>query len=619
MAVSALELRPRGAVALMDAALRLCVRGSGLWALTLPGGVLVTAALLHLMDAVSHRRPLALPALVFTLAWLARGLFQGAACHHVQQLLLGQGPEAPSVRDSLRAALARAPSLLCAVAYLLVFNTVTLGVTLGLAYVFLSAHIVGYAATLQGRGSPLNLYGQCAKLLGPAKITAIGVRLLLLVQGLVLLNLHIAANALFYVGRKLLGIDLTFAERFASLDNPSWDVFLVAVTFTLFEPLRAATASLLLIDGRVRQEGLDLLAAVQQLPVRKPALGLLALLGMNLLAPTAQARPAASSEPSGDLVPRVETLAGACEWDEAALEEWRRTLTSLGPAEARKVARLVRSVEAEVEENEECAALERLDEGLALAASTTELERQRADAASARTRARDILARPEFQEPAPRAEQEEASPDDTVPNGLWERFVKWLEKTLEELFRRRPDPTPPRSNASGLGGEAVANVLVVVLVTAALGVLAVVLWRAFNARGQADEGARLEVSSQSAATFAADPMNALARAPEGWAHLADELAARGEYREAVRGLYLALLSRLHHQGAIHYDPRLSNWDYLRQFRGRSEWVPPLRELTLRFDFAWYGNLPVGMQGYRDFRAMCAPMLSTPAVAEPARA
>ena len=161
--------------------------------------------------------------------------------------------------------------------------------------------------------------------------------------------------------------------------------------------------------------------------------------------------------------------------------------------------------------------------------------------------------------------------------------------------------------------------LVVVLVLAALGVLAVVLWRAFSAREKAGGDARLEVSSQSAATLAADPMNALSRPPEGWAHLADELAARGEYREAVRGLYLALLSRLHREGAIHYDTRLSNWDYLRQFRGRSEWVPPLRELTLRFDFAWYGNLPVGERGYRDFRALCAPMLSTPALAEPARA
>ncbi|RKH88880.1 hypothetical protein D7Y13_41155, partial [Corallococcus praedator] len=62
MAVSALELRPRGPVALMDAALRLCARNAGLWALTLPGGAAVVAALLHLVDAVDHGRSPTLPA-----------------------------------------------------------------------------------------------------------------------------------------------------------------------------------------------------------------------------------------------------------------------------------------------------------------------------------------------------------------------------------------------------------------------------------------------------------------------------------------------------------------------------------------------------------------------------
>ncbi|HYO69966.1 MAG TPA: DUF4129 domain-containing protein, partial [Archangium sp.] len=278
MAVSALELRPRGAVAILDAGLRVCVRSSGVWALTLPGGALVTAALLHLTEAITNNRSLALPALWFTLAWLARGLFQGAACHHVQELVLGQGEGEPTAWASLRAALARTPSLLCAVAYLFTFNLLTLGVSLGFAFFFLSAHLAGYAATLQGRGSPLGLYGVCSKMLGPAKGSATGVRLLLLVQLLAFLNLHIAANALLYVGRKLIGIDLTFAERFASLDNTAWAVFLASATFTLFEPLRAATSTLLLVDGRVRQEGLDLLASVQRLPTRKAAPALLALL-----------------------------------------------------------------------------------------------------------------------------------------------------------------------------------------------------------------------------------------------------------------------------------------------------------------------------------------------------
>ncbi|AKJ05765.1 uncharacterized protein DUF4129 [Archangium gephyra] len=618
MAVSALELRPRGAVAILDAGLRVCVRSSGVWALTLPGGALVTAALMHLTDTITHHRSLTLPALWFTLAWLARGLFQGAACHHVQELVLGQGTGEPTAWASMRAALARTPSLLCAVAYLFAFNVLTLGVSLGFAFFFLSAHLVGYAATLQGRGSPLGLYGVCSKMLGPARGSATGVRILLLVQFLAFLNLHIAANALLYVGRKLIGIDLTFAERFASLDNTAWVVFLASATFTLFEPLRAATSTLLLVDGRVRQEGLDLLASVQRLPTRKAAPALLAVLVTCLLATPAQAQVSARPPSRADTEQSFQELAGYCDLGAPEAESWRRTLDTLSPAEAIKFQRLVRDVEKDVVENEDCGALERLERGITLATQTAELEKQ-ADARAAQTRARDILARPEFQVPEPEAPKEENTPEDAPPSGLWQRFMKWLAEWLEKLFRRT-DQTPSRSlSPPGDGGQMVANVLVVVLIAGVLVVLTLVLLRALG-KAKAGEDTRLEVSTQDASTLAADPMNALSRPPEGWAHLADELAARGEYREAVRSLYLALLSRLHREGVIHYDTTLSNWDYLRQFRSRREWVPSFRELTRRFDFAWYGNLPVGADGYRDFRALCAPMLMpTPATAEAAGA
>ena len=89
----------------------------------------------------------------------------------------------------------------------------------------------------------------------------------------------------------------------------------------------------------------------------------------------------------------------------------------------------------------------------------------------------------------------------------------------------------------------------------------------------------------------------------------DDLAAAGNFREAVRHLYLALLSRLHRAGAIDYDPTLSNWDYCRGFRGRREWLPTFRELTLRFDFAWYGSTEVGQDGYLAFRSMSQPILA----------
>ncbi|HEY0096833.1 MAG TPA: DUF4129 domain-containing protein, partial [Archangium sp.] len=445
-----------------------------------------------------------------------------------------------------------------------------------------------------------------------------GVRILLLVQLLAFLNLHIAANALFYVCRKLIGIDLTFAERFASLDNTSWVVFLAAVTFTLFEPLRAATSTLLLVDGRVRQEGLDLLAAVQQIPTRKAALVLLAVLGTSLLATPARAQTLVKPPSRADTEQSFRELAGYCDLKAPATQGWRQTLDSLSPAEAPKFQRLVRDVEKRVLENEDCGALDQLEQGITLAAQTAELEKHQADARAAQGRARDILARSEFQVAEPEAPQEENTAEEAPPSGLWQRFMKWLLELLEKLFRRAE--TPSRAPvSSGGGGLAVANVLVVVLIAAALVVLVLVLLRALG-EAKAGEDRRLEVSTQDASTLAADPMNALARPPEGWAHLADELAARGEYREAVRSLYLALLSRLHREGVIHYDTALSNWDYLRQFRSRREWVPSFRELTRRFDFAWYGNLPVGADGYRDFRALCAPMLAaTPATAEAASA
>ncbi len=622
MAVSALELRPRGAVAILDAALRLCARNTGVWALTLPGGALVTAAVLHGVDAVTHHRALALPTLWLTLAWLARGVFQGATCHYVQELLLGQ--KEPGVLSSLRAALARMPSLFIAVGFLFVFNAVTLTFSLGLAFLLLSAHIVGYAATMQGRGSPLRLYGLCSRLLGPARGTATGVRLMLLVQVLTFFNLHIAINVLLMLGRKLLAIDFTFAERFASFDNPPWLIFLAAVTFTLFEPVKAASATLLLIDGRVRQEGLDLLAAVQQLPARGKARAVqsAALLFLCVLFGGTAARAEGTEPiPRSELRQRLEAVAEKCEYEDAELQAGLEAADSLSDAEEAKLQRLLRRVEYLARHTEDCeAATEMLKQGLAQAQETAKLEQAAPNARAASARARDILSRPEFSD-TPSVDKDKEEPEATVPPespSWWKRFMDWLGEKLKELFKREREPTQPPTAFSGASGAGAANVLVVLVIGLVLAVLAAVLLRALGKRQQ-EESAQLEVSTLDSAALAQDPMSALARPPEGWAHLADELAARGEYREAVRSLYLALLSRLHREGAILYDSTLSNWDYLRQFKGRREWLPPFRELTRRFDFTWYGNLPVGPDGYRDFRALTEPLLTAPAQPEAAGA
>ncbi|NVJ24965.1 DUF4129 domain-containing protein [Myxococcus sp. AM011] len=632
MAVSALELRPRNAVALMDAALRLCARSTGVWALTLPGGAAVIAAMLYLAEAMRMGRSLALPTLALTLAWFVRGVCQGAACHHVQaRLLEGQGE--PSTWDSLKAALGRLPSLLVAVGYLFCFNGLVLTLTLGIGFLMFSAQAVGYAAVMQGQGSVLRLYGQSSRLLGPARGTATMVRLLMGAQVLVFFNLHIAFNFLLMMARKLVGVDLTFAERFASLDNVPWLLFLAAATFALFEPVRAATATLLLVDGRVRQEGLDLMASVQQLPTRdsgrllgpRSAAVLVVALALGLLVGT-PARAQEDTEPrppvtSGrEAAKRLGQVSESCEGGEPSEDPRFERLGSLSAGERGKLDRLVRAVERQAYDDEDCAsALATLERGLAQATGTVEAQAQ-ADARVASARARDILARPEFAVAPPKeaAETPEETPPPEPP-GWWRRFIDKLSEWLKEFFKRDEAPEPISTVPPVISGGAVANALVVVLVGLTVVVLAIVLVRALRKSQPKARADGLEVSTLDAATLAGDPAHALSRPPEGWAQLADELAARGEYREAVRSLYLALLSRLHRDGAILYDVTLSNWDYLRQFKGRSEWKPRFRELTLRFDFAWYGNTPVGQSGYQEFRTLTAPMLAGPTTPEAAGA
>ncbi|MBZ4335786.1 DUF4129 domain-containing protein [Corallococcus sp. AS-1-12] len=626
MAVSALELRPRGPVALMDAALRLCARNAGVWALTLPGGAAVVATLLHLLDAVDHGRSPTLPALYVTLAWFLRGVGQGAACHYVQELLLGAKAE-PSVRQSLRAALEKLPSLFIAVAYLAFFNVLTLTFSLGIALFLLSAQGVGYAATMQGRGSPLKLYTVGSRLLGPSRGTATAVRWLMGVQVLVLLNLHVGLNFLLYLGRKLVGIDLTFAERFASLDNPPWLVFLVATTFALFEPLRAATATLLLVDGRVRQEGLDLLAAVQQLPERSVKRGglaskgvaaaLLLATGLLLAAPASvEAAPEAARRQA--LRARLEKVATECELPEQVEGTALQDFDALDARETAKLERFVRRLEQLAFDDEDCeTAAVTLESGLTQVSATAEAQ-ARADARAATDRARAILARPEFQERPEKAPAEPKEEDVPPEASWWRRFIDKLGEWLRDFFKRNNPRPQSRETALPLSGGAAANALVVMLVALTLAVLGVVVVSVLR-RKREGAGPALEVSTVDAAALAGNPDHALSRPPEGWAHLADALAAKGEYREAVRNLYLALLSRLHRDGAIHYDETLSNWDYLRAFRGRPEVKAPFRELTRRFDFAWYGNAPVGADGYTEFRAITAPLLAAPPAQEAAGA
>ncbi|MFZ5441636.1 MAG: DUF4129 domain-containing protein [Myxococcota bacterium] len=593
MAVDALELRPRNAIALFDAAIRLCATTTGPWALTLPTGALLVAAIFTLGEAIRRNEPLLVPVTLLTAAWLARAVAQGAACHYVEQQVLGT--TAPSVRQSLRAALGRAPSLVIAAAWLATLNTVLSVFTLGIGFLFIGAHAAGYAATMRGQGSMLGLYGTCAKLLGPTRFIAPWVRVCGLSQLLLAVNLQLFILFSLSLGRGLFGFDVTFAERFASLDNPTWLASIAAIAFALFEPVRAATATLLLIDGRVRQEGLDLIAQVEQLPRRKKARGVtLAITALTLLfAPAAFAQSA--------LHQRAVELAEACDMrvELAPLEQV--------PAEDQSsLSRLLSRVERRAFEGEDCDGAEAdLREGLRLYAEAREQPTQ----VDAQAKARQILERPEFQTVLEKPKDDaEATPEAPDEPGWLARLIRRFLQWLEELFKRDEHQERPIEVSTGGRDMAGANAVMIIALVVVAGALLFILLRSLKKKP--DEKTDLdETGGLTQQKLEHDAMSALSKPPETWAGLADELAARGEHREAIRHLYLALLSRLHRDGVIDYDPTLSNWEYLFAFKGASSLKAAFKELTRRFDFAWYGNLGVDALAYAMFRRTAEPLLA----------
>jgi len=355
----------------------------------------------------------------------------------------------------------------------------------------------------------------------------------------------------------------------------------------------------MLIDGRVRQEGLDLIAQVEQLPrhTRPRGAAIVTALAVALLAAPALA--------SGDsLARRAKDLKRDC-----------RMSVDLSPLsrdvpddEQSALSRLLTRVERVAYENEDCQSAEAdLREGLRL---YRELQTS-APEVDARGKAKEILSRPEFEtvvdKPKDETPEDPKAPDE--PGWLaklFKAFLEWLEKLLKS-DKPKNEPIEVPTGGTDIAG---ANVVMITALVVVAAVLVFILLRSLK-KGPNEDAELDSAGTLNQQRLEEDGMSALSKPPETWAGLADELAAKGLHREAIRHLYLALLSRLHRDGAIDYDPTHSNWEYLFAFKGSSFQKTGFRDLTSRFDFAWYGNLGVDADAWLGFRRTAEPLLVPP--------
>ncbi len=590
MAVPPSELQPRSAIELFDASLRLCSRSLGVWAVLLPAHAALALSLVWVWrDVEAHQGHLASGVALTGALWL-RGIAKGALAAFLEGELFGTSPA--SVRTCWRQALARLPSLTLTTTASLVREALIWGLTLGVGALFASQHMVAPAVAMSGQGPAHRPIETCQRLLGSRASVAGVLRLFGLLQWVIAINLHVLAAGAVMVMGSLFAVDVSFWSRFVAVDNPVWVASVALLTFLIFDPVRGACGVLLLVDARVRREGLDLMRAVERLHGRGlvRAATLVAVLcgGTALGADELQRR--STSHAILDAADDCEV--NVSDEERLLLAEW-----AAEPAMAHVEKRLNAVADAENECERVAAILDSVLAGLPAPGSTPPPSPD-----SLRQVASQILSRPEFAAD-PVDDPVDATP--AAPLGIWDTISQWFKDLLHWLEDQLDgsENARQRAPASPWGGAEFATL---VAILASGGLLALLL-KLFRARPTAANPTAVE---HRAFELAGASPSALSRRPAEWLEAAEHLASQGKFRDAVRALYLAVLGELHRAGTIEYDQKRSNWDYVKQFRGPPEPRSAFRLMTLQFDRIWYGRTEPTAETWREVKAESALTLAS---------
>lgn len=81
---------------------------------------------------------------------------------------------------------------------------------------------------------------------------------------------------------------------------------------------------------------------------------------------------------------------------------------------------------------------------------------------------------------------------------------------------------------------------------------------------------------------------------------AQTLSTQGDYRNAIRYLYLSSLLVLDERGLMRYDRSRTNREYLRSVSSRPQLANPLRDVIDVFDKVWYGFESVDERTYQSY-------------------
>jgi hypothetical protein len=167
---------------------------------------------------------------------------------------------------------------------------------------------------------------------------------------------------------------------------------------------------------------------------------------------------------------------------------------------------------------------------------------------------------------------------------MLERAADWLSGVLDRLgaWLKRFWPHAPTPIAgAGLSSSTTLTILIVVgLATILLALLAV---RALRQTHDAP------LDGDAALPSAPRDDDPLSREANEWELYAQQLAAAGRRREAIRAWYHAVLVTLFRTGLLHYAKGRTNWEYVAVLPPEPLWRAGFIDLTRGFDVEWYGH------------------------------
>lgn len=170
-----------------------------------------------------------------------------------------------------------------------------------------------------------------------------------------------------------------------------------------------------------------------------------------------------------------------------------------------------------------------------------------------------------------------------------QEFSDWLNNLLNRQREPRQNGSPFLAAAGAL-----SQIVIFILVAALIGFLIFMIAKIrINRKGKIDDTDSDLVSAEEAK-----------RSADQWITEADRLSRNGEFRAAIRCLYLACLMRLDENRILRFERHETNWEHLHRFRDIA--VKPgnfnLDPVTQKFDQAWYGLIPQNLDDVEWFKS-----------------